>query len=211
MAMSGATLSAMGGQNPLGNVPAAIPGFLQYFFGKSGAPYEAAEKAYLPYYKEARTQQNPFYTAGTNALPQYQDWINMMKNPSDFINTLMNKYQESPFAKFQQQQALRMAQNLGSATGLTGSTPLQLQAEQNAKNISSEDMNNWLQNVLGINTSYGTGQNELMRGGQHAADILSQLANSAGENMAGLEYNRLQGENFDRSAGWQSIGKLFGG
>ena len=95
----------------------------------------------------------------------------------------MGQYQQSPWARYQQQQAMRMANNMGSATGLTGSTPLQLQAQQNAANISSQDMNNWLQNVLGINTQYGQGQQNLMAGGQGAANALTSLYGDMGERM----------------------------
>ena len=93
-------------------------------FGNSGAPFSDAMKQFQNYYGQAQGYQNPFYQAGTGAIPQYQEWLQGMQNPSGFINNLMSKYQESPFAKFQQQQGVRTAQNMGSASGLTGSTPL---------------------------------------------------------------------------------------
>jgi len=210
MAMSGAMM-AQAGQQAGQQIGGSIPGFLQYFFGHSGAPYEAANKAYTPFYNQAKEQQNPFYQAGTGAIPQFQDWLGQMKDPSGFINNLMGKYQESPFAKFQQQQGMRAAQNMGSATGLTGSTPLQMQAQQNAQNISSQDMNQWLQNVLGVNNNYGSGLFNEMQGGQHSADMLSQLMQGAGEYRGGTAYGQAAGEQNDKSALWGALGKLFGG
>jgi len=57
---------------------------------------------------------------------------------------------------------MRAANNIGSATGMTGSTPMMQQAQQNAQNISSGDMQNWLSQVLGINNQYGQGEAGLM-------------------------------------------------
>ncbi len=218
MAMSGSPF-AMGGNTPFGNIPASIPGFAQSFFGNSGQPYQDAQRAYKPYYNEAKGYQNPFYQAGQNAIPQYQEWLQGQKDPSAFINKLMGGYQESPWARYQQEQARRAGLNAASAGGLSngmggagvGSTPYLLQAQQNASDISSQDMQKWLANVLGINTQYGEGQNRMMGYGQHAGDQLSEIAQNGGMVNANNAYGRSQGENYDRMAGWQAIGKLFGG
>ena len=94
---------------------------------------------------------------------------------------------------------------------MTGSTPLQLQAQQNAQSISSGDMQNWLQNVLGINTQYGAGLHNQEQMGQHASDILSQLFQGAGEYKGGTNYGQEAGEQSDRNALWAGIAKMFGG
>ena len=193
------------------NFASAIPGLAQGFFGDSGKPYEEAWKGYKPFFEQAKTSQNPFYNAGTQAIPQFQNWLNTQKDPSGFINHLMNQYQESPWAKYSQQQSMRAAQNAGSATGLTGSTPLQLQAQQNAQGISSQDMNQWLQNVLGINTQYGAGLHGQEQMGQHAGDILSQLFQGAGEYKGGTNYGQEAGQQSDQNALWAGIAKMFGG
>lgn len=172
-------------------------------FGNSGAPYGAAMDQYTKYLNQAKQTQNPFYQAGTAAIPQYQGWLDTMKNPSGFINTLMNQYQESPWAKYQQQQAVRAAQNLGSASGLTGSTALQQQAQQNAANISSADMQNWLQNVLGINTQFGAGTGNLVGAGQASANALTNLLGEYGKMFGEQAYNKEAAENNDF---WNMIG-----
>lgn len=173
-------------------------------FGNSGAPYESAMEQYDKYLKQAKDVQNPFYNAGKGAIPDYQNWLKGMQNPSGFINNLMGQYQESPFAKYQQQQGLRTAQNLGSATGLTGSTPLQLQAQQNSQNISSADMQDWLGRVLGINTEYGAGQKSLVNTGQGSANALTDLLSNYGKSMGELAYGKEAGRQQDQS-------NIFGG
>lgn len=190
---------------------AAIPGFLQFLFGNSGAPYEKANEAYQPYNQQARNVQNPFYRAGTSALPQFQDWLTGMKDPSAFINKLMGGYAESPMARNLQQASMRAGTNAASADGTVGSTPFAEQMQQNAGQISSMDQNNWLKNVLGINTEYGAGLDRQIGYGQHSADALSKLFGDAGEYAGGSAYGEQYGKNQDKNALWASIAKLFGG
>lgn len=210
MAASGALLAGAGqqaGQQLWGS----LPNILQGLFGNSGAPFKKAEKAYTPYYNEAKGYQNPFFNAGNEAIPQYQEWLSKMQDPSGFINNLMGQYQQSPGAKYSQQQAINAANNVGSASGLIGSTPLQLQAQQNAQNISSQDMNSWLQNVLGINSNYGEGLNNQVGWGRQSADILSQLAQGAGNFYGGSAYGQEYGKQKDQRSLWDGIAGLFGG
>jgi len=190
---------AGGGQVPMSNYGSSgLGGFdpsmfgmglgslLGGLFGNPSGDYSDAMQQYQKWMQQAAGAQSPFYNAGTGAIPQYQDWLKKMSDPSAFINSQMNQYQQSPWAKYEQQQAMRTANNMGSATGMTGSTPMMQQAQQNASNISSGDMNQWLGNVLGVNQQYGAGLNNMMGYGQHSADILSQLYQAmAGQMGAG--------------------------
>lgn len=183
------------------------PGAASLFSGlfmDAGAPYEAAKGPYNEYMGKAQTAQNPFYQAGTNAIPNFQNWLSGMQNPSEFINHLMSQYQQSPWAKYQQDQAMRAGTNAASASGLIGSTPFAQQLQQNASNISSQDQNQWLQNVLGINTQYGAGQQNLMTQGANSANALSNLFSRQGEGLGNLAYGQQMGEN-------QNIGNIIAG
>jgi hypothetical protein len=119
----------------------------------------------------------------------------------------MGKYSESPWAKYQQEQALRASGNMGSASGMGGSTPMAQFNQENARNISSQDMNQWLQNVLGINTQYGAGLGHQIGIGQGAANQLTGLYGDMGRNMAEAAYGARAGRNQDRNSIW---GGLFG-
>jgi hypothetical protein len=177
-------------------------GLSQFFsglMGQSGAPYEDFMNQFQKYMGQAQQPQNAFLQAGTNAIPQYQNWLTQQSNPSQFINNQMGNYQESPWAKNMQNQAMRTAQNFGSANGLTGSTPLMMQAQQNAGNIASQDQNNWLQNVLGVNTNYGNGLNNMTNTGQHSADQMSQIMQLMAQGMGAGAFGQQMGEQKDRS------------
>lgn len=176
------------------------------FGGKD--PYKDAMKQYQQYAGQAASYQNPFYQAGTGALPQYQNYLNKMSDPSQFINNLMGGYQESPYAKYQQDQAMRAAQNMGSASGLTGSTPLTQFAQQNASDISSADMDKWLQSVLGINTQYGAGLGGLLGMGQGAANQLSNIYGGLGQDMGQASYGSSMAHNKRMSDIFGGLGNL---
>lgn len=183
-------------------------------FGDSGRPYKDAMKQYERYAGKGEAVQNPFLQFGQRGMPGFESWLESMKDPSGFINTLMGKYSESPWAKFQQEQAMRASGNQGAESGLTGSTPLTQFAQQNARNISSQDMNQWLQNVLGINTQYGAGLGNQIGVGQNAANQLTSMYGDMGRNMAEAAYGRSRGNQIDRGNMWGGlfdIGRSFFG
>lgn len=152
-------------------------------FGNSGDPY----KKYNEWMQQAQQAQQPYLDAGTGAIGNYQQWLQGQQDPSKFINDQMGNYQESPWAKNMQQQSMNAGQNAASASGLMGSTPMMQSLQQNAGNIASQDQQAWLQNVLGINSQYGQGQQNLMNGGQNAANSLAGIYNQLGEGAYGQQ------------------------
>ena len=206
----------MSGNNPgMGSGLASIFGGL---FGDSGSPYGDAMKQYKRYYGQAQDAQNPFYKAGLGGMSNFQDWLGGMKDPSAFINKLMGGYQQSPWAQNLQNQSMRAGTNAASMGGLpngmggagVGSTPFAQQMQQNAGNIASQDQNQWLQNVLGVNSQYGAGQGSLMQGGQRAADMMSSLAQMMGNNMGAGAYGQRAGQNQDMNSIFSGLFHMFG-
>lgn len=159
-------------------------------FGDSSSPWQDAMDQYQKWADKAQGSLQPYSDAGSGAIPQFQDWLKKQQDPSGFINNLMGQYQESPYAKYMQQQSMRAGQNAASASGLMGSTPLTQQMQQNAANISSQDMQNWLGNALGINTQYGQGLNNMMGMGANSANALANMFGQFGRGMGDLSYNK---------------------
>lgn len=178
-------------------------GLLGGLFGDSGAPYGQAMDQYQQWANKAQKAQNPFYNAGAGAIPAYQNWLQGQSDPSGFINNLMGQYNASPYSQYLQQQAMRGGQNAASASGLMGSTPMIQQMQQNSAGIASGDMNQWLQNVLGINTQYGQGQQNLMQGGQNAANVLTNMYGQMGQQMGEAAYGQEAGGQQDM---WNMLG-----
>ncbi len=174
-----------------------LGGILGGLFGDSGSPYNDAMKQYQYWGNKAQSAQNPFLNAGNQATGNLQNWLGTMQNPSQFINNLMGHYQESPFAKYEQQQAMRAGTNAASASGLTGSSPFAQQLQQNASNISSQDMQNWLSQVLGINTQYGAGNKFLSGQGANAANAMTNMYGRMGNNMGQADYGKSATQHHD--------------
>jgi hypothetical protein len=204
------------------NFQGGLGSLLSGLFIDKSKPYTDAQNTYKnlfpqvqQYYNQAQQYQNPFYQGGKDAIPQYQNWLNQMQDPSAFINKAMGSYQQSPWAKYEQDQAMRAANNFGSANGLTGSTPLMQQAQQNAAGISSADMQNYMGNIMGVNQQYGAGLQNMMGGGQNAANMLAQILGQQGQNymnyagnMADLDYARSHGQQENTSNIFSGLLKL---
>lgn len=193
-------------------IGAGLGGMLGGLFGNSEDPYKAASQQYDKYGQMGAQAQQPWQQAGQQAIPQYQNWLQNQQNPSGFINNLMNQYQQSPWAAFQQQQGQRAANNAASASGLVGSTPYMQASQDYAHNISQQDMGQWLQNVLGINSQYGQGQQQLMSGGQNAANNLTSLYGNLGSSQGEAAYGRKAGGNqdmFNMLGGIGTIASMF--
>lgn len=173
--------------------------FLSGLLGGSGKPYENAGREYEKYANRGKEYQNPFFEAGKRGLGNYEEWLNGQKDPSGFINHLMSGYSESPWASFQKQQGQRAADNSASASGLIGSTPYMQTSQDYARNISSQDQNQWLQHVLGVNTQYGHGEQNLMQGGQNSANILTQLQEMIASAKGQASYGESKGRMSDRN------------
>jgi hypothetical protein len=183
-------------------------GLSNFIFGDPSEPYKKAGEQYEKYSDKSAGYQKPFYYAGKGAIPKYQNWLKSMSDPSQFINNLTNQYQTSPQEQYAQQQAMRAGQNMGSATGMTGSTPLLMQEQENSGNIANQYQQEWLKNVLGINTEYGGGLSHLMGVGQGSGNQLSNIYNMLGKNMAEMEYGQSHAEQQQMN---DLLGLLLGG
>lgn len=183
---------------------------LDGLFGDAGKPYHDASKELSRYLPQAQSYNMPFLEMGKNAMAPFSSWLQGMQNPSGYINQLMGGYHESPYAHSQQEQAMRAAQNAGSASGLTGSTPLMQFAQQNAQDISSRDMNQWLQHVLGINSIYGSGLNSLISGGRESANSLQKLMGDYMGAQTALTYGQGNAQQQQRSGLLSGLAGLFG-
>lgn len=190
-----------GGGNPFAQL-------MQGFFGDSGKEYSDFGREYEKYMNRGMEYQKPFYNAGQRGLKGYEDWSNSMKDPTGFINNIMGQYQQSPYAKFQMQQGQNAANNAASASGLMGSTPYMQASQDYARNITSQDQNQWLNNVLGVNTQYGGSQGNLMNSGQNAANSLSNMQQQLAGNMGAAAFGERQGRQKDFG---NMMNGLFGG
>jgi hypothetical protein len=194
-----------------GNMASGLGSLFSGLSGSSSSPYAAAMAQYQQFANQGANAMMPYMNMGTNAMPAYQNWAQSMSNPSQFENNMMNQYQESPNAKYMQQQAIRSAMNAGAANGLGGSTPMMQQIQQNAGNISQQDMQNWMGNAMGINQMYGSALSNQIGMGEMGSNSLLGLYGNEASAMGNAAYGQQAGKNQNKSNIWGSLGGIVGG
>lgn len=186
----------MAGMNGMGGMGGGLGQFFSGLFGNSGAPFEDFMKEFQKYMNQSQQHQKPWEQAGLGALGDYQNNLNGMKDPQEYLKKIMSGYQESDAAKNMQRSSMNASNNAASSSGLLGSSALQQQAQQNAGAISSNDQQNYLNNITGIGNTYRGGLQNLMGGGQNASNMISQLLAQMGQGMgegaAGMRAGRNQ-------------------
>lgn len=162
---------------------AGLTSLLGGIFGKPKSLQDNAEKGAQKAFGLAADIQAPWYQAGKSAIPEYETAISKYSDPQAYFNQIMNGYSMSPYAQYQEDQAMRAGTNAASASGLSGSTPYANEMEQTASNISSQDMDKYFSDIMGINHDYTQGLNTLMSNGQTSANSLTAFLNSLVKGM----------------------------
>lgn len=188
----------------LGGLASGIFGLFQH----PGQPYQAAQNQYNQYMGQGMQYGQPFYQAGVNTLPQYQNALNTMSNPSAYINNLMSQYQQSPWAQWQIQQGIKAGNNAASAGDIQGMQPggaEQKALAQYSEGISSQDIQNYINNAMGVQNAYLGGLGGITNiGAQQGQDYMNYLQNQAANN-AQLTLGGQQAQQQGQSQGWGNI------
>lgn len=172
--------------------------------GKRHDPYKAA----APWLEKQRQTLQPYVQQGQRVGGLYEGTAGQMaQNPQDYLNQLMQSYQESPAFERQRNDALGAMQNSAAAGGMVGSPADQQSQGQLASSLASEDMQKWLSQVLGIQGTGMNAQQDIYGKGYGAA---GGIANTFGSN-AGLAFNQAQQKNQAAQDRLTGILKLLGG
>lgn len=151
-------------------------------FGKDKNPADAANQQLDQIPGTVKPYYDPYINAGTGALPGYQQQLEeMMKNPQAIIDRLGAGYKESPGFQFNKNQALTGIGNAAAAGGMAGSPEHEQRAGQLAENLSSQDYDKYLNQVLGLFGGGVQGNEGLVKQGYGASsDLATTLANMFG-------------------------------
>lgn len=179
------TLSALigGGTSLLGSM------FGDDYSGPS--PEEMLQQAY----GMGKETFDPYIQRGFGAQDKLSEqYGRMSQSPMDFLNQIISGYSPSEGYKFKEKNALNAARNSAAAGGISGTYNDQLGQAEMVSGLLGQDMQQWLQNVLGIQGAGLSGlENEAGRGfgaSQSLADLLGNVSGS----QAGLAYNRQQAD-----------------
>jgi hypothetical protein len=178
-------------------------------FGKNPA------KKAQPYLEKigpmAEQRYNPYIERGNRAYeslePLYQRFAN---NPAEYLNELQQSYKPSTGYAFKEKKALDAARNAAAAGGYSGTPYHQTQAAELAANIGGEDMQQWLQNVLGIQAGGIGGQQGLANQGYESNNALTDILGNTLNQQAGLAFQGQAQRNKNRSDLYNTAGQAAG-
>lgn len=151
--------------------------FSEFFQGKN--PAEAA----MPYYDQIAGMEKGYYDPyigyGKEAYKTMRDPLNQMtSDPSQFLESIMGNYSPSRGYQLKLDEMMKAAGNTAAAGGMRGSLSDITKEARLADYLMGEDMQQWLQNVLGIQGRGLEGQQHLFDTGYNASgNLASDLAN----------------------------------
>lgn len=167
-----------GGKNP---AESAMP-YLNQIPGMEKQYYEP----YIQHGNEAYGNLNPALTEQTT-------------HPAEFLENLLQKYQPSRAYQLARDETQRAAGNSAAAAGMRGSINDITNQTRLTDSLLGEDMQQWLQNVLGLQTRGEAGlQNTFNTGFNATQGLTGDLSNVLGT-QAGLAFQGQANQNQSRS------------
>ncbi len=150
---------------------------------------------------------NQGQTAGQTAQSQYDTMTN---DPAGFINRLMEQYKPSEGYQFSKDQLMKQYGNAAAAGGIAG-TPLdQMNQAQGVQGLLSQDMQQFLSNVLGQHKEGLAGEEGVSNRGYDASKNLTDLLGGALNQQGGLAFNGTQQKNSDKNGLLSALAKALG-
>src|SRR6185503_14597382 len=129
-----------------------------------------------------REAYQPYINQGQQAFGQLPDYQQMAQNPTDFLNMLMGQYEPSVGYKRKHENLMKTLGSIGAQGGYAGTPLHQEQSGQLANSLLDEDMQRFLENVLGIQ-GFGTQgiENQVGRGYNAAGNLADYLGAAHGQ------------------------------
>lgn len=170
-------------------------------------PAEAA----MPYLNQAQEQYQPYADQGQAAYGQLNPiYGQMTQDPAAYLEKMMQGYQPSHSYQMKEQQLRNAAGNTAAAGGMRGTlNDIQNQAGLTDM-LMSDDMQQWLQNVMGINNMGIQGQQGFYNNGYDANNNIANILGTKGTLAYQGQANQNQGMS-DLISGLVKAGGMAGG
>lgn len=152
---------------------------------------------------------DPFINQGREAGGILKDQYGRMLDPSSFMDSIMKNYSTSAGANYKRDQLGKGIGATAAAGGIAGTPEHQREYGEMADNIMSDDMQQYLQNALGVyNRGLGGEENFYDKGFQSSGSLADMLAGAMGS-KSGLAYQSGTQKNMNQQALMQAIMKAF--
>lgn len=185
--------------------------WLSQLFGGGKSPMNSANK-YLDQIPGIGHQgYDPYVEAGMDATGRTKSqYESLMNDPTGFINKLMEGYKPSEGYNYQKELLQRELGNTAAAGGIAGSPLDQENQGQAIQKLLSGDMQQFLQNALGIYGRGLSGEEGIAGRGFDASKQLTDLLGGALNQQGGLAFQDQQQKNKNKSDLWKMFGQALG-
>jgi hypothetical protein len=165
---------------------------------------DVAHKAYDPYIQQGME-------SGNLANAEYNK---MSQDPTSFVDSIMKRYKPSEGYNFKEGRMLGAARNSAASGGFAGTPYDQEQQAELVQGLLGSDMQQFLQNILGVHKQGVAGhEGRAERGFNASSSLADMLANNLTQ-QGGLEFHgqgQLNQNNIDkRNAMLKFISNIFG-
>lgn len=158
-----------------------------------------------------REYLNPYIERGNQAGNQVSGEYDKLLNPNNFMDEIMKHFSESPGAQYQREQLGKGIGATAAAGGYAGNPEHQRQYGEMSNKIMSGDMQQYLQNALGIYGKGLSGKEDIFNKGFGATNSLVDLLGGTLSSQGGLAFKSASDRNAERQALMSAIMKAAGG
>lgn len=152
---------------------------------------------------------NPFIESGQKAGGILEGEYGKQLDPTSFIDQIMQHYSMSKGAEYEQDKLGRGIGATAAAGGFAGTPEHQRQYGEMADKIMSGDMQQYLQNALGVYGGGISGEQDLYGKGYQASGSLADLLGGNLSSQAGLGFQSASQTNAGRDAFLNALIKAF--
>ncbi|KTD29670.1 hypothetical protein [Legionella maceachernii] len=186
---------------------------LSKLFGGGGgkSPMDAANQYLNQIPGVGHQGYDPYINAGMDASGRTKSkYEELMSDPTAFINKLMEGYKPSEGYQFQKDQLTKELSNTAAAGGVAGTPMDQLNQGEQIQGLLGKDMQQFLQNILGVFNTGLEGEEGIANRGYDASKNLTDLLGGALNQQGGLAFQDQQQKNKNKNDLWSMFGKALG-
>lgn len=150
---------------------------------------------------------DPFISGGREAGGILKDQYGRMLDPSKFMDEIMKNYKMSEGATYKRDQLGKGIGATAAAGGIAGTPEHQREYGEMADQIMSGDMQQYLQNALGIHGTGLSGEQDFYNKGYGASSSLADMLAGVMGSKSGLAYQSGTQKNMNEQALMQALMK----
>lgn len=153
---------------------------------------------------------NPFIQSGQKAGSILEGEYGKLLNPTSFIDDIMKNYDMSKGAKYERDELGRGIGATAAAGGFAGTPEHQKEYGEMAGNIMSKDMQQYLQNALGVYGMGLGGEHDIYGKGFDASGSMADLLGGTLASQGGMAFQQASQTNASRDAFMNALMKALG-